>query len=59
MGSAQSLRHEREADGTVRRRMESNGNVTATGHRARGVSVNHMLNRAAYDHEIQLHDANL
>ena len=34
MGSAQGLRHEREADRAMWRRVEGNRNVTATGHRA-------------------------
>ena len=49
LGSAQGLRHEREADGAVRRRVEGNGNVTAK-HRARThrASVGRTLNRITF-----------
>ena len=36
LGSAQGLRHEREADRAVRRRMEGNGNVTVPQGTAQG-----------------------
>ena len=47
LGSAQGLRHEREADGAVRRRVEGNGNVTASRDTYRAL-VGRMLNRATF-----------
>ena len=37
LGSAHGLRHEREADRAVRRRMEGNGNVTVPQGTAQGI----------------------
>ena len=40
LGSAQGLRYECEADGAVRRRVEGDGDVTATRH-TQGISWSH------------------